>query len=134
MKPSKIIKFRKLRNIDHDNFSSELAVSLNFITTATYNDTFEQAINNYNTYLENTLDRFAPVVTKEVKVVSSAPWFDTEYKIMRRERRQAERRWKKSGSLVHRDAFIKKRKDTTFLAYTKKKAVSYTHLTLPTKA
>ena len=121
LKPSKIIKFRKLRDIDHDSFSSDLAVSLKFITTKTSNDTFEQAINDYNEHLENTLDKFAPVVTKVVKVVSSAPWFDTEYKIMRRERRQAERRWKKSGLPVHRDAFLKKRKETTFLAFTKKK-------------
>ena len=42
----------------------------------------------------------------------NAPWFDSEYKILRRKRRKAEKKYKKTKALVDKAAFIKLRKET----------------------
>ena len=47
---------------------------------STIND-LGQVVSDYNTEMANLMDRHAPKVTKEVKIVPSAPWFDTEYNL-----------------------------------------------------
>ena len=50
-----------------------------------------------------------------------APWFDTDYKELRKKRRKAEKKYKQSKSSDDKTAFTKLRKLTTDLAFTKKK-------------
>ena len=56
------------------------------------------------------------------QIVPSAPWFDEEYKTSRKLRRKAEKRYKASGSDQHKQEFINSRKDTTVMAFNKKRA------------
>ena len=53
-------------------------------------------------------------------MVPDATWFDGEYKNIRKLRRKAEKKFKKSGVPRDRDDYIKLRKETTELAYIKK--------------
>ena len=69
------------------------------------------------------LDKHAPAKTKEIKLVKKSPWFDEEYVALRKRRRKAEKRFRKSKSQVDKDEFIDLRKQTTQLA--KDKKISY---------
>ena len=51
----------------------------------------------------------------------NSPWFDEEYKKMRKERRKAEKVFKKSKLNSDREKFLNLRKQTTELAYKKKR-------------
>ena len=42
------------------------------------------------------LEEHAPHVTKDVAIVDAAPWFDSEYRDLRKKRRRAEKKKKKS--------------------------------------
>ena len=53
---------------------------------------------------------------QEVKIVPTAPWFDLEYKEMRKERRKAEKRFHRTGKIENREVFKNIRKQTTKLA------------------
>ena len=117
-KEPKQISFRRTKAIDVDAFSNDLTTALPSVKECL---SFEDAAICYNSVLRNVVDKHAPVITKVIKVVPTAPWFDTEYILLRRKRRQAERIWKKSGLSEDRMAFIQIRKETTTLARCKKK-------------
>ena len=59
-------------------------------------------------------------MTKKIKIVPSAPWFDAEYCELRKQRRRAEKKSKRTGNQADRDEFIRLRKETTKLAHQKK--------------
>ena len=63
----------------------------------------------------------APEKTKVIKIVPDSPWFDNDYKEKRKERRKAEKRYRKSKKKEDHDKFTTLRKQTTDLAYAKKK-------------
>lgn len=62
-------------------------------------DTLNQLVECYNKTLSQALDRHAPICTKSVKSRPPVTWFNEESKEARREKRKAERKWKRTGSL-----------------------------------
>ena len=60
---------------------------------------------------------------KTFKHIPGAPWFDAEYSTLRKLRRHAQKKFASTGLTVHKDTFIKLRKETTNLA--KKKKIEY---------
>lgn len=58
-----------------------------------------------NTNLRAILDKHAPLRTRTVTDRPSAPWMNEKVKEAKKERRRAERAWRKSGFTVHRDIF-----------------------------
>ena len=62
-----------------------------------------------------------PQKTKKIKVVTYAPWFDLEYSELRKLRRKAEKKYKKTGLQIHKQEFVELRKKTTNLAFNKKR-------------
>ena len=59
-------------------------------------DSLHELINLYNTTSSNTLDLHAPVVTKTIKSRPLVPWYCVDIKEARRERRKAERKWRRT--------------------------------------
>ena len=89
----KTVVYRKLKDVDSDSFSDELN---NLIDGIDRCDSFEVQVHDLTTSFGCLLDQHAPFVTKKVAVVDSAPWFDTEYRELRKKRRRAERKKSKS--------------------------------------
>ncbi|CAB4004672.1 Hypothetical predicted protein, partial [Paramuricea clavata] len=92
----KQISYRKIKAIDKAGLQEELLSSdfclnrpdtLNELVKC-YNDTFK---------LAQTLNRYAPLCTKLVKSGPLVPWFNDDNKIARREKRKAERKWRRTG-------------------------------------
>ena len=83
-------------------------------------DTLEENINLYNKVLSNQINNLAPLKSRSVKIVPDAPWFACEYENMRKLRRKAEKQYKRSGLVVHKENYRNLRKQTTDLAFTKK--------------
>ena len=61
------------------------------------------------------VDRHAPLVTKFIIVRPLVPWFSEDIRESRRERRRAERKWRRSRSVRDLLEFKKKRNFTTYL-------------------
>ena len=81
----------------------------------------KENVTAYNTLMSSIVDSHAPLKTKQIKVVPNAPWFDSEYNTLRRLRRKADKKYKKTGLHVHEEDFVNLRKETTTLAYNKKR-------------
>ena len=112
----KTFHHRNLKSIDIDLFRNELTDTLNQLNQSD----FGAKIDSYNTQLRALLDKHAPLKKKIVKIVPNAPWFDAEYRELRKKRRKAEKCYKRSKSLAEKEAFVKLRKKTTGLAFSKK--------------
>jgi hypothetical protein len=84
--------FRKIRNINATSFKSDISTSLSP----------NCSISAYNETLCKVLDRHAPLCTHTTKRKESTPWFKAiadQFYPLRRQRRRAERAWRKSGFL-----------------------------------
>ena len=106
---------RKLKDVDIEEFMKEVKERVQISDTG-----FGENMKLYNTVLGDLVEQKAPLQKISIKTVSSAPWFDTEYKELRRLRRKAEKAYKKTKSLEDKENFIKLRKQTTQLAHNKK--------------
>ena len=115
---TKQITFRNLKAIDNDSFSQDLSQSLVDIDLS---GSFCDTVSNYNYALSTIMDKHAPKITKVVKVVNKAPWFNEEYRILRRQRRKAERRFRNSKWEVDRLRFVELRKMCTQRSFIMKK-------------
>ena len=61
------------------------------------------------------LDKHAPLITRSIKVRPRVPWFNEEIKTAKRERRKAEKRWRRNRLDSDLAAFKVKRNEATAL-------------------
>ena len=111
----KTICYRK--KVNSDTFHDDLVATLNSVHIS--ND-FSDSVNEYNDKLATLVEKHAPEVTKQVKIVNNAPWFDSEFKELRKQRRKAEKMFHRTGNLKDKETFKQLRKQTTALASKKK--------------
>ena len=114
----KDISFRKLKSIDSSCFRSELST---LIGNLNY-ETFPEAVMSLHNGCTSLLDDHAPLISKRVSVIDSAPWFDNEYRNLRKLRRKCERLARKPGAgTVEWQAYKDLCDECTNLAQQKKK-------------
>jgi hypothetical protein len=78
---TKTITYRAWNEIDSELFSREIKEALSGISET--RDLGEK-LSSYNKILQEKADKFAPSRSKEIKINPGAPWFDNEYKSLRR--------------------------------------------------
>ena len=69
----------------------------------------------YNSTLKDILDKHAPLITRSIKERPRVPWFNEEIKMAKRERRKAEKKWRRTKLYTDLAAFKIKRNATTAL-------------------
>ena len=114
-KPSftvKEISYRKIKGIDIELFSHDVRSSALIQDSP---DNLDDLVNLYNTTLSEILDCHAPLVTKTIKVRPLVPWYDDDIKDARRERRRAERRWRRTRNSSDLTNFKAKKNYATYL-------------------
>ncbi|PFX17382.1 hypothetical protein AWC38_SpisGene18295 [Stylophora pistillata] len=91
----KQVSNRKIKNIDREKLQADLLSSELCQNTL---DTLDELVNSYNTTLAHALDWHAPLRTKVIRSRPLVPWFNEEIKAARREKRKAEKSWRRTGS------------------------------------
>ncbi|XP_063695378.1 uncharacterized protein LOC134826809 [Bolinopsis microptera] len=92
----KDITYRNLKTVDDDQFTSDLFDIVNLIDLGKIGTTdMSASVANLNDLCAELLDEHAPIVSKKVSVIDSAPWFDNEYRDYRKLRRKAEAKTRK---------------------------------------
>ena len=109
------IMYRKIKNIDPEVFKRDITEKI-LLTEGSFGDN----VNHYNRNMRKIIDKHAPLKSRKIKSVPEAPWFDAEYAFLRKQRRKAEKKYRKSLLVVDKDEYIKLRKQTTQLAHKKK--------------
>ena len=108
--------------MDMEAFRDDLAFLMSEQITHYNNTPFGARATMFNNSLYDVLNRHAPLRKKTIKEVPGCSWFNHEYILLRRQRRKAEKVATKSGLSIHRDIFVRLRKETTLLAKSLKKA------------
>ncbi|XP_022791543.1 uncharacterized protein LOC111330846 [Stylophora pistillata] len=103
------ISYRKLKAIKIEDFKQDLSTS----ELCNYSpDSLNDLVECYNDTLSQVLERHAPLRSKVIRSRPLVPWFNEDIKNARREKRKAERKWRRSGK--HDDMLsYKKIKNTT---------------------
>ena len=114
----KKVVYRNLNSIDQDTLSTEMKQRWGTIDK---DATFGENVTRYTNILEDMMNQKAPERSKMIKIVPDAPWFDNEYRELRKQRRRAEKAYKKSNRPEDHETFKRLKKDCTELAYKKKK-------------
>ncbi len=117
VKEQRTITYRS-KNVNNVEFKNDLKESLNSLPPTT--DLLVK-MNNYHTALTDVVNKHAPVITKTINVVPTAPWFDTEYANLRKLRRKAEKKYRKSGLDADKKVYLSLRKEAIDTAFDKKK-------------
>ena len=115
---TKVVYHRHFRSIDQTAFKNDL---MNMMQIIDSNTSFKHRVSLLDSSLLEILDVHAPLHKKHVKNVTGASWFNNEYDQLRRQRRNAERKAKKSRLTVDIENFKRLRKETTLLSKSLKK-------------
>ena len=96
--------FRRINSINIHDFTSDLSTS-DLITSPPLD--LVDLVNCYNSTLTNILNNHAPLISKTVQSPKSNPWFSPGLKVLKKIRRNLERRWKSLPSAANLAAFRK---------------------------
>jgi len=104
--PKKNISYRKVANIDKEQFKEDLKLSqlLNFPK-----DDLDALVDQYNTTLRGLLDQHAPLKSREVTIRPLVPWYNDEIDQAKKLRRKYERQWRMSKLTIHRQLYLQQR-------------------------
>ena len=106
---------------DHEKFLSDVKERFETLKHTLSTSTMCESVTTYNSILSELFKEHNPSRSKQIKIVPNAPWFDSEYKELRKQRRKAEKRYRKTKSTEDKNTFTGLRKQTTSLAFNKQK-------------
>lgn len=101
----KRVSYRKYRAIDMDAFRSDIETS---ISLDNVNADVAGEVTAYNSTLKDILEEHAPLISKEIVLRPQSPWYTDELREAKKDRRKAERKWRKSKLEVFREIFVDK--------------------------
>ena len=104
----KNITYRKIKSMDKDRFSDELAtvvssIDVHDVNTADMGD----SVRILGDICTELLNEHIPLVSKTISVIDTAPWFDNEYRDYRKLRRKAESKAHKLNATAEDKALYK---------------------------
>ena len=99
----KTITYRNLKSVDIDQFSSELKCKIE----SSMKGDFGERVSIYNNIVKEMVEKHSPLQSKMIKIVPNSPWFDTEYKDLRKRRRKAEKKYKRTKHPAEKEIFVK---------------------------
>ena len=115
-KPSTIYRtVMNVANIDRPSFIAELSSVSEFSSV--------ENANQFCDFLRTVLDKHAPPSLRKVITHSSSPWFESirdEHFMAKRERRQAERKWRNTKLTIFKDLYIQTKHKASKLVHTAK--------------
>ena len=98
----KSVTYRKLRNVDIEKFSEDIAISsLNNLEGSD----LDIMIDQYNEILCSLLNKHAPLRSREIILRPHAPWFSDELRELKREKRRLERKYVNTNLTVHKEMY-----------------------------
>ena len=117
-KPTKRVIIRKWRSIDIEALSADIGSS---VLMRDPPSTPSEAVCLYNKVMSQLLDHHAPSREMEIVVRHKSPWFNSDLRAAKRERRKWERQYKKTGLTIHYDIYKQKRNEAHRLRENAKK-------------
>ena len=90
---SKSIVFRSYRDINFEEIGCEIQHGLGADGVSPVSG--DVLVSDFNSFFGALQDRFCPLITKTIQVREDSPWYTRAVSELRRQRRRAERRWRR---------------------------------------
>ena len=98
----KSVTYRKLRNVDIEKFSEDIAISsLNNLAGSDLGIMIDQ----YNEILCSLLNKHAPLQSREIILRPRAPWYSDELRELKREKRRFGRKYVNTNLTVNKQMY-----------------------------
>ncbi|MCP4274572.1 MAG: hypothetical protein GY781_21820 [Gammaproteobacteria bacterium] len=107
LKYEKTIKFRHYET-NQNRANNELETCLGSIDTSILSS--NELTEIHSNALKVVFNRYWPEVEKKIIVRDDAPWYSPQVKLLRRERRKAERKWRKNANDTNWTTYIQARR------------------------
>ena len=110
--------YRKLRLVDIDQLRDDLSLSrLCSVEHAhcSHATDLDHLVDEYQETLSRLIDHHAPIKEKVIRTRSQVPWYSKEIAKAKRERRKAERVWRRLGHKSDFAIFKKKKNHATYI-------------------
>lgn len=104
-KQRKTVTFRKFRKIDICEFELDIAASL---TTSSDGPCLDDLVDLYYEGVLSTVQKHAPMQTKTITLRPNTQWYSEELHTAKREKRKAERVWRRTNLEIHRQIYREK--------------------------
>jgi hypothetical protein len=106
---TKSISYRNFKLIDVPSFSSALThtVSSRILLASQQFCHADQLERIYHDTIRQLLDMYAPIKVKTLRRSTNMPWFNDAIRRHRRLLRRAERNWRSTRLMIHRELFVK---------------------------
>ena len=112
--PTREVTYRKLKTITKEVLLD--AISTSALCTASLSTlSLHELTTLYDTELRKIIDALAPTKTRVITVRPEADWYNDSIREAKQTRRQAERLWRKTGLVVHREVYMEARDMVTAL-------------------
>ena len=102
----KEVNHRKLKSIDLQELRDDISDSPLISTVDEAGHDLESMLTLYNTSLIGLLEKHAPLITRNITIRPSAPWYTEDIREEKQKRRALERRWRRTGLMVDRERFV----------------------------
>ena len=102
-----------MKSFDIESFQSDLSTAMDAFDTN--NGSVSEVVDKYNTILEETLEKHAPLKTCTVTIRPRQPWYNDSVNEARKEKRKAEKKWHHTGLTVHKEIYRDKKRELTQL-------------------
>ena len=122
----KTVYYRKLGRIDKSALMNDIAIS-SFCSDSSLHDhlgthELDSLVQKYQDTLTTVIDQHAPIISKTLVARPKVPWYNKEIDNAKRQRRKAERTWRRTKSPFDFDQFKSKRNYAIFLMNQAKRA------------
>ena len=101
-RPRRQIKYRKYASIDNTKLMSDLENS-DLFNNPNYG--VDELYTQYNSTTAGFIDSHAPLITRVIIIRPKTPWYNSDLSDAKRLLRRAERRWRQTRLVVHRDMY-----------------------------
>ena len=98
-KLKKEVSSRNIKSIDLKQFGSDIKLKLSETVT-------KDSVEHFYDVCLSVMDKHAPLKSRKVTERAKSPWFTPKVKEIKKQRRQAERKFRKTGLQIHKDIFI----------------------------
>lgn len=97
------ITYRNYRGICTEDIKKHVN---SFIGGLDFTASCEELVAHHNNFFTSLSNKFCPVVSKKINYRENAPWFDSSIRCLRRNRRKAERRWRRLRTQTSRNEYV----------------------------
>ena len=115
---TKVIKYRPTKSVNMENFCKDVSDKLGALPPT---ENLGRKVEGYNQVLKSIVDDYSPLKTLRIKMIPGANWFDKDYVELRKLRRSAEQKFRRSGSAADKKIYLTLRKQAITTSFAKKK-------------